>query len=445
MRALVPLILLSTIATAQQPTILKVAGGDRGFSGDGGPAEQAKLKNPTAVVVDSRGVLYIADRDNHRIRRVDPLTRTITTLAGNGKQGFAGDGGPAEQASLAFPSSLALDSAGNLFIADTQNNRIRRVDAVSSIITTVAGNGIANFEGDGGPATQAGLDGPQGVAVDRQGNIYIADTGRFDMAGTNRVRRVDAQGVITTVAGSGAFGSEGDGGPATNASLTLPRGVASSLSGDFFIADTDNNRVRRVDTQGVITTVAGTGLLGYTGDGVAAVTSALGSPISLVVDAAGNLFIADRDNNRVRRVDTQGVITTVAGNGRPGSQGDLGPAAAASLNSPYGVALDEAGNLFIADSANNRVRMVLAATSHSDSPRILEALYKNNRLTISGSGFGFAGAAVSINGRDITTRVTGQSGVEIVLKGNRKKLGLAPGSEIIVTCNGASSNTFIFK
>ncbi len=444
MRALILLILLSTTAIAQQPTILRVAGSSRGFSGDGGPAEQAKLKNPTAVAVDSRGILYIADRDNHRIRRVDPLTRTITTLAGNGKQGFAGDGGPAEQASLAFPSSLALDSAGNLFIADTQNNRIRRVDAISRIITTVAGNGIANFEGDGGLATQAGLDGPQGVAVDQQGNIYIADTGRFDMAGTNRIRRVDTRGIITTVAGSGAFGSEGDGGPATNASLTLPRGVASSHSGDFFIADTNNNLIRRVDTQGIITTVAGTGLLGYTGDGVVAVTSALGSPISLVVDAAGNLFIADRDNNRIRRVDTQGIITTVAGNGRPGSQGDSGPAVEASINSPYGVALDEAGNLFIADSANNRVRMVLAATRHSDSPHILEALYKKNRLIISGRGFGFAGAAVSINGRDITTRIT-QSGVEIVLKGNRKKLGLAPGSEIVVTCNGVSSNTFIFK
>lgn len=182
---------------------------------------------------------------------------------------------------------------------------------------------------------------------------------------------------------------------------------------------------------------------GFGGDGKLAEQASLAFPSSLALDSAGNLYIADTQNNRIRCVDTR-IITTVAGSGRPSSQGDSGSATEAALDSPYGVALDEAGNLFIADSANNRIRMVLAATPHSGSLHILEAVYEKNRLTISGSGFGFAGASLSIDGRDITAPTT-QSGVKIVLKGNRKKLGLKPGSNIVVTCNCVSSNTFIFK
>src|SRR5207302_624534 len=316
--------------------ITTVAGnGTAGFSGDGGPATSAELSGPTGIALDSRGNVFIADSGNARIRRVDAATRIITTVAGNGGFRFSGDGGPATAAGLGFPQGVAVDAGGNLFIADTVNPRIRHVDAATRIITTAAGNGPATFRGDGGPATSAELFTPVGIAVDSSGNLFIAE------GNNNRIRRVDAAtGIITTVAGNGILGFSGDGGPATSAELFLPSGLAVDRVGNLFIADTHNHRIRRVNAATrLITTVAGNGTAGFSGDGGPATAAELALPQAVAVDAAGNLFIADTLNERIRRVDaTTGIITTVAGNGTAGSIGDGGPATSAGLFHPAGLA-----------------------------------------------------------------------------------------------------------
>ena len=279
-------------------------------------------------------------------------------MAGNGTESFSGDGGLATNASLAFPSSVAVDAAGNVFIADTFNERIRRVDAATGIITTVAGNGTAGYGGDGSAATGANLNDPIGVAVDSVGNVFIADT--FNQ----RIRRVDAAtGFISTVAGNGTFGFNGDGGLATDAWMRDPVGVALDSAGNLFITDQNNQRIRRVDAAtGTMSTVAGSGTFGFGGDGGLATNASLSRPTGAALDSAGNLFIADQSNQRVRRVDAAtGIMTTVAGDGTFGYTGDGGLATDACLKNPAGVALDSAGNLFIADQSNHRIRHVASS------------------------------------------------------------------------------------
>src|SRR5271157_2356151 len=329
-------------------TITTVAGnGTYGFSGDGGPATSASLGGPRGVAVDSAGNLYMAELYNMRIRQVSG--GTIKTFAGNGAFRYSGDGGPAASASLNYPTGVALDSAGNLYIADSSNNRIRGV--AGGTITTIAGNGFENFSGDGGLATSASLSLPEGVAADSAGNLYIADSGN------QRIRKVSG-GTITTIAGNGMQGFSGDGGPATSASLTYPAGVAVDPAGNLYIADSYNNRIRKV-SGGTITTVAGNGAYGFSGDGGPATSASLYWPQGVAVDSAGNLYIADTGNQRIRKV-SGGTITTVAGNGAYRYSGDGGPATSASLE-PRGVSVDSAGNLYIADSWNSRIREVLAA------------------------------------------------------------------------------------
>jgi sugar lactone lactonase YvrE len=306
--------------------------------------------NGTLTIKPSAPTLYIVDGQNNRIRFVNP-TGTITTAAGNGIPGFTGDGGAATSAELRLPVGAAVDSLGNLYIADTQNNRVRMVTAAGTI-TTIAGNGSAVFSGDGGPAVSAGLNYPANVAVDNAGNLYIADEY------SNRIRKVSASGIITTVAGNGTLGSGGDSGPATSAQLYYPTGLAFDGSGNLYIADNGNQRIRKVDATGIITTVAGTGTASFSGDGGPATAATLNDPTGVAVDTAGNLYIADYGNQRIRKINTLGTITTVAGNGISSYLGDGGPATAAELNYPTGVALDAAGNLYIADFVNNRIRKV---------------------------------------------------------------------------------------
>jgi len=337
-----------------------VAGnGDLGFSGDDGPAVDASLAGPMGVALDADGNLFIADRDNNRVRRVDAATEKIATVAGNGASGFGGDGDLATLAELHWPVGVALDASGNLFMADQRNQRVRRVDAANAIITTVAGDGSDGFRGDGFRAVFAWLSYPSGVAVDAAGNLFIADTLN------NRIRRVDAATrVITSMAGNGTPGFSGEGIPALNASLSTPGDVALDSNDDLLIADTSNQRIRRVDAAtGIIRSVAGSGSGGIPSDGSPALDTHLEIPLGVAVDAAGNLFLADEGSDRVRRVDavTQ-LVTTVAGNGSAGFDGDDGPATAASLYQPADLALDANEDLFIADRGNNRIRRVDATS-----------------------------------------------------------------------------------
>ncbi len=321
-----------------------------GFGGDGGPATGGKLNAPEGVAVSGSGEVLIADFVNQRVRKVD-AAGTITSVAGDGMRGFAGDGGPAALSQLNLPRDVALDSAGDLFIADVGNTRVREV-ATSGLITTVGGNGFDQYSGDGGPAANAQLYQPVDVATNHGGNVYILDWA--DQA----VRRDDPSGVITTVVGTGVSGFSGDGGPATSAQLNYPTGLAADDSGALYISDTSNNRVRKVDPSGTIITLAGQSFAGDSGDGGPAAAAILAQPAGLALDSSGNLYVADAGNNRVRRIDPTGTITTVAGNGSAGFSGDGGVATSSQLNGPQGVALNGAGDVIIADTRNNRLRMV---------------------------------------------------------------------------------------
>ena len=325
--------------------ITTVAGGGNG--GDGGPATNASLYSPYGVAVDASGDVFIADTGNNRIREVK-TNGMITTVAGKGNGDFSGDGGPATNASLALPSGVAVDGAGNLFIADTDAERIREV-STNGIITTVAGNGLPYYSGDGGPATNASLNSPEAVAVDTNGNLFIADTYNYC------IREVDTNGIITTLAGNNINGFSGDGGPATNASMSLVRGVAVDHAGNVFAADEWNNRIRKISPDGIITTLAGGG---NGGDGGYATNASLARPNGVAVDANGNLFITDM-SSRVQEAITNGIIMTVAGNGTNGFSGDGGNAISASLFYPSAMAVDNAGNLLIADTFNDRIRKVV--------------------------------------------------------------------------------------
>ena len=337
-----------------QSTIQTFAGnGSQAFGGDGGPAAVAALNHPRGLVVDSNGSVYVADADNLRIRRITP-DGVISTVAGNGFQGNSGDGGLAMNASLGSLTGLALDTAGNLFIADAHNMCVRKVTP-GGIISTVAGtNGVQGFSGDGGPATSARLNVPAAVMYSG-GNLYIADSSN------QRIRRVSANGTITTIAGSSATaGFAGDGGPATSASLAFPLGMAMDSLGNLYFADGDNNRVRRIAPGGVIATVAGDGAGRFAGDAGPATGASLNIPEDLALDGAGNLLIADSGNNRVRKVDSSGIISTVAGTANNGFSGDGGLATQAMLDFPWGVTTSAAGNVYVADRVNNRVRVVAA-------------------------------------------------------------------------------------
>ena len=332
---------------------LTAGSGKPGSSGDGGLAISAQLYAPTGVAVDGAGDLFIADTGNSRIRKVTPAG-TITTVAGNGigPVGFSGEGGPATSAQFGYPgpTDVAVDGAGNLFIADSGNYRVRKVTPAGTI-TTVAGNVY-----------------PTGVVVDGAGNLFIADSGN------QRIWKVTPAATITTVAGIGIRGLSGDGGPAASAQLYDPADVAVDGAGNLFIADSGNQRIRKVSPAGTITTVAGIGivLFDFSGDGGPPTSAQLRGPARVAVDGAGNLFIADTGNQRIRKVTPAGTITTVAGDGTGGFSGDGGPATSAQFgySGPTDVAVDSAGNLFIADSGNNRIREVIASSQTSSLPRV---------------------------------------------------------------------------
>ena len=312
------------------------------------PATSASLNSPGGVAVDAVGNVYVADRDNDRIRKIDP-SGIISTFAGTGNWGYGGDGGPATDAALNAPSSVVVDAVGNVYIADEGNHRVRMVD-VGGIITTVAGTGRQGDGGDGGLASEASLYLPRGVAVDANGNLLVADSGH------QRVRKVDAGGIITTVAGTGHWEHGGDGGSATEAGLRFPTAVATDSAGNMFVAT--GSRVRKIDAAGIIMTFAGTGERGYGGDGGPATRAQLNYPTGLVADAVGNVYVADSNGRSVRKIDASGFITTFAGTGTSGDGGDGGQAADTLLSGPFGVALDPLGNVYVSDMFAHKIRRI---------------------------------------------------------------------------------------
>jgi sugar lactone lactonase YvrE len=418
---------LPGVALAATGDISTLAGtGISGYNGDDVAGTSARLALPRGVAMDDDGNVYIADLSNNRVRRVDAVTGVITTVAGTGTYGYNGDGILATSAQLAEPAGVAIDGAGNLYIADNSNNRIRRVDAVSGLITTVAGNGDDGLNADGIDATTARLSAPQGVAIDSAGHLFIADTFH------SRVRRVDAStGLISTIAGTGEYGYNGDDIAATAAQFRFVWGIALDADDNLYIADSWSHRVRRVDaTSGVVTTVAGTGVEGFGGDGAAATAAQLDSPYAVAVDPDGNLFIADTMNQRIRRVDsTTGLIITVAGTGVAGFNGDGIPAATAQLAQPWGLALDADGSLLISDATNFRVRWVETPDTDgdgfADNADNFPDVYSRCRLrqaTIIGTesadilnGTSGADVIMGFGGADI---INGNGGDDLICAGN---------------------------
>jgi uncharacterized repeat protein (TIGR01451 family) len=337
-------------AVALNGIITTIAGtGVAGYSGDGGQAASAQLSQPWALAVDSAGNVYIADSTNQRIRSVSP-GGIIQTVAGNGSENAPslGDVGPAISATISIPEGVSVDAASNLYIADTGHGRVRRVTP-GGIISTLAGNGASPYLfGDGGPATLAGFSGNLGAAIDSANNLYVADAANY------RVRKISPSGTITTLAGTGIDGDSGDGGLAANAEVGT-YAVATDLTGNVYIGGFW--RVHKIATDGIITTVAGNGTYGYSGDNGAATGAEIaGYVYGLAVDSAGNLYIADQGNQRIRKVTPAGIISTVAGTGVAGYSGDGGSGTLAQINQPAGLAVDVAGNLYIADQLNNRIR-----------------------------------------------------------------------------------------
>ncbi len=333
--------------------ISTIAGnGTVGYGGDGGMATAAEFHYPVGIGVDAANTLYIGDYTNDRIRKITP-TGIITTVAGNGTHGYSGDGGSATAAQLAWPSHVAVDAGGNLYIADNANNRVRKVDP-AGIITTIAGNsGIHGYSGDGGPASAAMLYIPDDVVYDHfTGNLYITE------AGNHCIRKMTPGGIITTVAGNGTFGFSGDGGAATSAQLNTPYGIAIDAAGNIFIADFNNYRIRKVDTEGKITTVAGTGVNAYSGDGGPATAAEISEVQCVIVDGEGNVYFADTDNERIRKINTAGTISTIAGTGTAGHTGDGGFATAAELYDPTGLVIDGHGNMDVVELADCYIRKI---------------------------------------------------------------------------------------
>jgi DNA-binding beta-propeller fold protein YncE len=335
-----------------------VGAGERGFAGDGGPAAQAMLNGPFDIGFDPAGNLYFSDTFNHRIRRVDAGTGTIATIGGNGEAGYAGDGGPATLAAFNEPYGIAVDRGGNIYVADRHNHCVRRIDGASGIVTTFAGNGAAGFVGDGGAAARAGLVEPNGLAFDpAQQLLFIADVA------DNRVRVVDlARGTIATFAGTGAAAHSGDGGPAPEAGVFGARAVKVAADGTVFILERQGSCLRAVDPQtGIIATVAGTGARGYSGDGGPMLAAVFDAPKEFTIDPGGDLLIVDTENHAIRRIDIKsGTVDTIAG-GRKGSEGDDGPARQAGLGRPHGIAVGPDGALYIGDTENHRIRKLTRA------------------------------------------------------------------------------------
>lgn len=347
------------VAAAGESIDSPLGTGQKGYTGDGGPAAKATLNQPFHCDVDRDGNLYVAEALNHCIRRVDAKTGQVTTVAGCGQKGYDGDGGPATQATMNEPYAVVVDENGDLYIVDRLNAVVRKVDAKTGIIHTVAGSGKKEYGGDGGPATQAGLREPNDCCLDGKGGLLIADVADW------RIRRLDLKtGTISTFAGTGRPAQRpsreriGDGGPATKAVIIGARAVCVDGQGNTYICEREGNAIRKVDSQGIITTIAGTGMKGYSGDGGNGREATFNGPKAIRCDRAGNIYVVDTENHAIRKIDAKTYIVTTVAGGRKGGGGDGGPALEAGLDRPHGCVIDANGVLYIADSNNHRVRRV---------------------------------------------------------------------------------------
>jgi hypothetical protein len=344
-------LIFSTKSFAQN--ISTLYGTTEGYSGDGNLAVNAQFDGPTDLTYDTNGNLFFVDGQNSVVRKID-TNGIISTIAGNGTPGYSGDGGLATEAQLYVPYGIVFDSNNNLYISEIGNNVIRKIDA-NGIISTIAGNGIQGYFGDGGLATDAQLNGPFGITFDNNNNLYIGE--RYN----NVIRKIDTNGIITTIAGNGTEGYSGDGGPATSALLYGCRSVTFNDNGDLYIADGNNHVIRKIDTNGIISTIVGNGIQGYFGDGDLAINAQINYPRIVIFDNYDNFYFSESSSHVIRKVDNTGVITTVAGNGTSGYSGDGGIATNAELKAPFGMILDSkdaGGNLIFSDNNNNVIRKI---------------------------------------------------------------------------------------
>ena len=348
--------------TRAQGIITTIAGGStNGYNGDTIMAIHAELQGPYSVALDGLGNYYIADGYNNRIRKVD-AAGIITTVAGTSLGSYNGDGIPAITAEIYRPIGITCDHSGNVYFADAFNNRIRKIDVTTGIISTIAGTGVAGYNGDNVTANTAQINTPHGVAFDATGNLYIADEGN------SRVRKINTSGVITTIGGTGVASYTGDNGPAINADIDFPYGIVVDDTGNIYFSDYIEDVVRKINTFGVITTIAGSITAGPIGDGGPADSAKLLSPTGLAIDNLGDLYVADGDHDRIRKVTmSTGIITTVAGS-VGGYGGDNGLATLAKLAQPAGIAIDGSSNLYITDFGNSRIRFVTS----TDAVKVLQ-------------------------------------------------------------------------
>ena len=346
------ILLISTVTFCQ--IISTVAGGNSGhggYYGDGGPATDAEIGYTGGIAVDNDGNIYIADGNNHRLRKVDAVTGFISTISGTGLSGFSGDGSDAISAKLNLPSALAIDEDQNVYVADVGNNRIRRIDAITGFITTYAGTGVLGSNGDGGVATAANIT--IGFMIfDSFNNLYFGDH--------RKVRKISPAGIISTIAGDGTWGIIGEGVPATSTHIPWPQGMGVDRFNNVYFSDSTPAVRKIIVSNGLLTRVAGSAdnvITPYSGDGTPALDCHMG-PIGIAIDDTGNIYIADAANHRILKVDNDGIVRTIAGNGTVGYSGDGGLATNASMNRPMNVALDKCNNVYFVDQANRAVRKI---------------------------------------------------------------------------------------
>ncbi len=344
------LVFISHFVYAQVITTI-VGNGGSGYTGDFGPATNAKLNFPRYICQNISGELLISDFYNNAIRKVN-AAGIISTIAGNGMPGYSGDGGQATDAKISGPLGIACDNNGNIYFSEFSNHIIRRINS-AGIISTFAGKGTAGYSGDGGQATNAEMYSPYGIAIDKSTNIYFVDNNNY------RVRKITPSGIISTIAGTGVPGYSGDGGQATSAKINYFGGIAiNNTTKDIYIADYTSHRIRKINTSGIISTFAGDGSIGNSGDGGQATSARLNGPDGVYVDIDGNVYVIDSYANVVRKVNLSGVIITIAGNGTVGYSGDGGPATNAQLSNPGDMFVNASGNVLIAESDNNVIRKI---------------------------------------------------------------------------------------